>query len=115
MRRPGIEPDSSTWEAEILTDGPPVLIPTNNKSFKNITLNVPMIKRGINKLQTLKNSNHSTIEVINGGKERRLALERDNKPLHLLINGCNGRRPVERQGSKPPSFYFNILVKEHLR
>ena len=38
MRRPGIEPDSSTWEAEILTDGPPAPILTNNKSFKNIML-----------------------------------------------------------------------------
>ncbi len=38
MHRPGIEPGSSAWEAEILTDGPPVLIVSNNKCFKNMTL-----------------------------------------------------------------------------
>ena len=66
------------------------------------------------KTQILKNSNHSRIIVINGGKKRRFASRQDNKPLHLLINGCNGRRPVERRGSKPPSFYFSVM-EENLR
>ncbi len=44
MRRSGIEPDSSTWEAEILTDGPPAPKVSNDKSFKKLITNYNMKK-----------------------------------------------------------------------
>ncbi len=44
MRRPGVEPGSSTWEAEILTDGPPAPKVSNDKSFKKLITNYNMKK-----------------------------------------------------------------------